>query len=83
MHYRLSAEEMELLATHRAKLDAKLEIVSEKKAELEEESASPEVACNQSRLLELHKQMVEIDGRLEELYEAWEVLAADADEKNI
>lgn len=35
MHYRLSAEEMELLAMHRAKLDAKLEIVSEKKAELE------------------------------------------------
>lgn len=39
MHYRLSAEEMELLAIHRAKLDAKLEIVSEKKAELEEEAA--------------------------------------------
>ena len=40
MHYKLSAEEMELLATHRAKLDAKLEIVSEKKAELEEEAAA-------------------------------------------
>ena len=39
MHYKLSAEEMELLAMHRAKLDAKLEIVSEKKAELEEEAA--------------------------------------------
>ena len=39
MHYRLSAEEMELLAMHRAKLDAKLEIVSGKKAELEEEAA--------------------------------------------
>lgn len=39
MHYRLSAEEMELLAMHKAKLDAKLEIVSEKKAELEEEAA--------------------------------------------
>lgn len=39
MHYRLSAEEMELLAMHRAKLDAKLEIVSEKKMELEEEAA--------------------------------------------
>lgn len=39
MHYRLSAEEMELLVMHRAKLDAKLEIVSEKKAELEEEAA--------------------------------------------
>lgn len=39
MHYRLSAEEMELLAMHRAKLDAKLEIVSEKKAKLEEEAA--------------------------------------------
>lgn len=39
MHYRLSAEEMELLAMHRAKLDAELEIVSEKKAELEEEAA--------------------------------------------
>lgn len=39
MHYRLSAEEMELLAIHRAKLDAKLEIVSEKKTELEEEAA--------------------------------------------
>ena len=39
MHYKLSAEEMELLAMHRAKLDAKLEIASEKKAELEEEAA--------------------------------------------
>ena len=39
MHYKLSAEEMELLAMHRAKLDTKLEIVSEKKAELEEEAA--------------------------------------------
>ena len=39
MRYRLSAEEMELLAMHRAKLDAKLEIVSEKKAELVEEAA--------------------------------------------
>lgn len=39
MPYRLSAEEMELLAMHRAKLDAKLEIVSEKKTELEEEAA--------------------------------------------
>lgn len=39
MHYKLSAEEMELLAMHRARLDAKLEIVSEKKAELEEEAA--------------------------------------------
>lgn len=39
MHYRLSAEEMELLAMHRAKLDAKLEIVFEKKVELEEEAA--------------------------------------------
>lgn len=39
MRYKLSAEEMELLAMHRAKLDAKLEIVSEKKTELEEEAA--------------------------------------------
>lgn len=39
MHYKLSAEEMELLTTHRAKLNAKLEIVSEKKVELEEEAA--------------------------------------------
>ena len=39
MKYRLTGEEMELLAMHRAKLDAKLEIVSEKKAELEEEAA--------------------------------------------
>lgn len=39
MHYRLSAEEMELLAMHRVKLDAKLEIASEKKAELKEEAA--------------------------------------------
>lgn len=39
MKYRLTGEEMELPAMHRAKLDAKLEIVSEKKAELEEEAA--------------------------------------------
>lgn len=65
------------------KTEEEIETLEQQKAELEEESASPEVACNQSRLLELHKQMVEIDGRLEELYEAWEVLAADADEKNI
>lgn len=39
MKYRLTGEEMELLAMHRAKFDAKLEIVSEKKAELEEAAA--------------------------------------------
>lgn len=39
MKYRLTGEEMELLAMHRAKLDDKLEIVSEKKAELEEAAA--------------------------------------------
>ena len=65
------------------KTEEEIETLEQQKAELEEESASPEVACKQSRLSELHKQMVEIDGRLEELYEAWEVLAADADEKNI
>lgn len=37
---------MELLATHRAKLDAKLEIVSEKKAELEEEAAELDSILN-------------------------------------
>lgn len=46
MHYKLSAEEMELLETHRAKLDAKLEIVSEKKAELEEEAAELDSILN-------------------------------------
>jgi hypothetical protein len=46
MHYKLSAEEMELLAMHRAKLDAKLEIVSEKKAELEEEAAELDSILN-------------------------------------
>lgn len=46
MHYRLSAEKMELLAMHRAKLDAKLEIVSEKKAELEEEAAELDSVLN-------------------------------------
>lgn len=39
MKYRLTGEKMELLAMRRAKLDAKLGIVSEKKAELEEEAA--------------------------------------------
>lgn len=47
MRYRLSAEEMELLAMHRAKLDAKLEIVSEKKAELEEEAAELDGILNE------------------------------------
>lgn len=46
MHYKLSAEEMELLAMHRAKLDAKLEIVSEKKTELEEEAAELDSILN-------------------------------------
>ena len=46
MHYKLSAEEMELLAMPRAKLDAKLEIVSEKKAELEEEAAELDSILN-------------------------------------
>lgn len=46
MHYKLSAEEMELLAMHRAKLDAKFEIVSEKKAELEEEAAELDSILN-------------------------------------
>ena len=46
MCIRDSAEEMELLAMHKAKLDAKLEIVSEKKAELEEEAAELDSVLN-------------------------------------
>ena len=55
MHYRLSAEEMELLAMHRAKLDAELEIVSEKKAELEIVS---------EKKAELEEEAAELDGIL-------------------
>ena len=44
---------------------------------MEAEASDPAVATNSARLFELHKQMTEIDEKLEALYENWELLASD------
>ena len=51
--------------------------LEEEKKLLEKEVSDPAVATNSARLFELHTQMTEIDGKLETLYESWELLADD------
>ena len=54
-----------------------LETLRAQKEQLEAEAADPAVATNSAHLFELHTQMMDIDSKLEELYENWELLASD------
>jgi ATP-binding cassette subfamily F protein 3 len=54
--------------------DAIAALEQEKEA-LATQSADPAVATNSAKLFELHSRMVELDEKLEALYEQWEILA--------
>lgn len=47
------------------------------KERLETETSDPAVATNSARLYELHTQIMEIDEKLDALYDQWELLASD------
>ena len=59
------------------KTEEEISRLEEEKERLETEALDPAVATNSARLFELHKQMTEIDEKLEALYENWELLASD------
>lgn len=59
------------------KTEEEIAHLEEEKELLEAEASDPAVATNSARLFELHKQMTEIDEKLEVLYENWELLASD------
>ena len=48
-----------------------------KLAELEEQFQDPAVATNSAKLGKLHSEQVEVQGKLDDLYEEWEALASD------
>lgn len=59
------------------KTEERIAELEAEKERLETESADPAVATNSAHLMELHKQMTDIEGQLETLYENWELLASD------
>ena len=59
------------------KTEEEIACLEEQKEQLETEVSDPAVATNSTRLFELHKQMTDIDEKLEKLYENWELLASD------
>lgn len=59
------------------KTEEEIAHLEEEKELLEAEASDPAVATNSAHLFELHKQMTEIDEKLEVLYENWELLASD------
>ena len=59
------------------KTEEEISRLEEEKERLETEALDPAVATNSARLFELHKQMTEIDEKLEALYENWELMASD------
>ena len=57
------------------KIETEIEQLEERLAQIEEEFAKPEVATNSAKLGELHSQQVEIQEKLDSLYENWEKLS--------
>ena len=49
----------------------------EKLAELDEQFQDPEVATNSAKLGKLHGEQMEVQEKLDKLYEEWEELASD------
>ena len=59
------------------KTEEEISRLEEEKEQLETEASDPAVATNSARLFELHTKMTQIDAKLEEFYEKWELLASD------
>lgn len=59
------------------KIEEEIESLEEKLAELEEQFQDPAVATNSAKLGKLHSEQVEVQEKLDNLYEEWEALASD------
>ena len=59
------------------KIEAEIESLEEKLAELDEQFQDPAVATNSAKLGKLHGEQVEVQEKLDQLYEEWEELASD------
>lgn len=59
------------------KIEEEIESLEEKLSELEEQFQDPAVATNSARLGKLHSEQVEVQEKLNGLYEEWEALASD------
>lgn len=59
------------------KIEEEIESLEEKLSELEEQFQDPAVATNSARLGKLHSEQVEVQEKLDGLYEEWEALASD------
>ena len=55
--------------------EAEIEQAEERLAQIDGEFAKPEVATNSARLSELHAERIEIQEKLDGLYELWESLS--------
>lgn len=59
------------------KIEEEIESLEEKLSELEEQFQDPAVATNSAKLGKLHSEQVEVQEKLDGLYEEWEALASD------
>ena len=59
------------------KIEEEIESLEEKLSELEEQFQDPAVATNSARLGKLHSEQLEVQEKLDGLYEEWEALASD------
>ena len=59
------------------KIEAEIESLEEKLEALDEQFQDPAVATNSAKLGKLHSEQVEVQEKLEQLYEEWEELASD------
>ena len=59
------------------KVEAEIEALEEKLAELDEQFQDPAVATNSAKLGKLHSEQVEVQEKLDKLYEEWEALESD------
>lgn len=58
--------------------EEKISAIEARIAEIDQESALPEVCSNTPKLMELHNERTKLDGELELLYEKWEELSETA-----
>ena len=59
------------------KIEEEIESLEEKLSELEKQFQDPAVATNSAKLGKLHSEQVEVQEKLDGLYEEWEALASD------
>ena len=74
----LPAGEFDVVTMDRVKkIEEEIESLEEKLSELEEQFQDPAVATYSAKLGKLHSEQVEVQEKLDGLYEEWEALASD------